>query len=221
MSPDIVSGKTGTSQKLDDPSNPNAVVSSMIGVAPTDDPQYAVLVVMDEPHDSNNYGGVIASPVVGNIMSEILPYLGVELKYTAAELAKLDIKTPSLLGRTISDVKGMLTAQGLKAQFEGSGPTITGQVPTAGDPIPKNGTVILYTGNAQIQNSITVPSLIGMTSAQAKQALVSIGLNPEFEGTGLTDSGDVAYNQDKTAGAKVAPGTVVTVKFRNNNIKVQ
>lgn len=216
-----IGGKTGTSQKLDDPSNPNAVVSSMIAVAPTDDPQYAVLVVMDEPHDSNNYGGVIASPVVGNIMSEILPYLGVEPKYTAEELAKLDIKTPSLLGMTVADVKSMLTAQGLEAQFEGNGPTITGQVPTAGDSIPKNGTVILYTGNAQIQNSITVPSLIGMTPEQAKQALVCIGLNPEFNGIGLDDSDEAAYDQDKAAGTKVAPGTVVTVKFRNNNVKVQ
>jgi stage V sporulation protein D (sporulation-specific penicillin-binding protein) len=216
-----IGGKTGTSQKLDDPSDPNAVVSSMVGVAPTDDPQYAVLVVMDEPHAPNNFGGVIASPIVGNIMSEILPYLGVEPKYTAAELAKLDIKTPDLSGRTVSDVTTQLKAQGLKVNVIGNGQTVTTQVPLAGNPIPQNGTVIVYTGSAQIQNSVTVPSLSGMTPAQANSALVSAGLNPNFVGTGLTDAGEAAYDQDKTAGSKVAPGTVVSVKFRNNNIKVQ
>lgn len=215
-----IGGKTGTSQKLDDPSNPNAVVSSMVAVAPTDDPQYAVLVVMDEPHASDNFGGVITAPVIGNIMSEILPQLGVEPEYTAQELAQLDVKTPDLSDRPISSVKSLLTSQGLKVTVVGSGSTVTGQVPSAGGPIPKNGTVTVYTGDAKIQSSVAVPNVVGMTPTQADNALTNVGLNADFLGTGLDDSGVTAYEQGTPAGTKVSPGTVVSVKFRNNNMNV-
>lgn len=215
-----IGGKTGTSQKLDDQKDHSAVVSSMICVAPTDDPQYAVLVVMDEPHVADNFGGVIAAPVVGSIMSEILPYLGVEPKYTSAELASMDIKTPNALGMTVAAAKNLLGTQGLSANVVGNGQTVTTQYPAAGNQIPKSGTVTLNTGGSSAATSVTVPNVVGMTPKQAQSTLKSSGLNPDLVGTGLDDSGVTAFEQDHAAGSKVLPGTVVSVKFRNNNLNV-
>lgn len=216
-----IGGKTGTAQKLDS-TDTSARVAEFAGVAPSDDPQIAVLFMMDEPHNPvSNYGGVIASPVVGNIFSEILPYLGVEPQYTQDELSKMAIKAPNMVGRTVTDAVSALKQAGLSVSVQGNGQTVTSQSPASGEAIPRNGTLVIYTGNAAAQATATVPSLIGMTPAQAGQALSSAGLNSNFSGASLSDDGEAAYEQDKAAGSKVAPGTVVTVKFRNNNIKVQ
>jgi stage V sporulation protein D (sporulation-specific penicillin-binding protein) len=215
-----IGGKTGTSQKLDQ-SNPNALIASFVGVAPCDDPQYAILLLMDEPNASNNYGGVIAAPVVGNIFSEILPYLGVEAQYTASEQAKLDVKTPNLVGQTVTAAKATLSGDNLTMVQQGSGTKVTAQVPESGRPIPQGGRVIIYTGDTQVKSNVTVPNVLGLTATQANNAIAAQQLNIELVGNKLTDSGVTAYAQNPVAGTKVPLGTVVTVQFRNENVKVQ
>ena len=78
-----VGGKTGTSEKL--PRGNGKYVGSFVGVAPMDDPQIAVFVMIDEYENTALGGGTTAAPTVGNIMADILPYLGVEPQYTAEE----------------------------------------------------------------------------------------------------------------------------------------
>lgn len=215
-----IGGKTGTSQKLDKKNDPNVVVS-FVGIAPADDPQIAVLLLMDEPHAPVNFGGVIAAPVVGNIFSEILPYLGVEPQYTPEEMQKLDVKTPSLTGKNTSEADALLKTDGLKMNVQGNGANITSQIPEAGQPIPRGGTVIVYTGGTPVQNTATVPNIAGMTPTDANTAVINAGLNIEFEGNGLNNSGEKAFAQNPAAGTKVPPGTVVTAQFRNEEITVQ
>lgn len=216
-----VGGKTGTSQKLDKPNDPNALICSFVGIAPADNPKIAVLLLLDEPHAPINFGGVIAAPVVGNIMSEILPYLGVEPQYTAEEEQKLSVKTPNTVGQNVSQIETSLKNAGLNPVVQGSGQTVTSQVPEAGQPIPRGGKVILYTGNAAVQSTATVPNVVGMTPSEANSAIAAEGLNIDLVGTGLTDSGEKAFQQSPAAGTKVPPGTVITVQFRNEEVKVQ
>lgn len=213
-----VAGKTGTSQKLDKDKGKSLRIASFVGFAPADNPKVAVLFMMDEPHASSNYGGVIAAPVVGNIMSEILPYLGVEPKYTAEELAKLDVKTPNLVGRKVTDVTNSLRTVGLNIRKIGTGDTVTSQVPAQGESIPKGGTVIVYTGNTG-ESTVTVPKLTGMTPSEVNKAASEYNLNVKFVGTGLDASGVKSYEQGVAAGSHVSPGTVITVKFRNEQMK--
>lgn len=215
-----VGGKTGTSQKLGD-SNSEARIASFVGIAPADDPSIAVLVVIDEPHAANNFGGVIAAPVVGKIMSEILPYLGVEPQYTAEEQAKLDVKTPNLIGMDVDKATALLQNDKLTEIIKGNGKKVTAQVPETGRPIPRGGRVILYTDNAKVENTVTVPNVVGLTVSQANSTIAAQNLNIELVGTGLSDSGVKAYAQNPAAGSKVSPGTVVTVQFRNENVKVE
>jgi stage V sporulation protein D (sporulation-specific penicillin-binding protein) len=215
-----IGGKTGTSQKLDQ-DNADALIASFVGIAPADDPQYAILVLLDEPHAANNYGGVIAAPVAGNILSEILPYLGVEAQYTAEEQEKLDVKTPDLVGKTVTEAKTTLSKDKLATIVDGGGSKVTAQVPESGRPIPQGGRVILYTGDAQIKNTVTVPDVSGMTASQANSAISAVNLNIELVGTGLSESGVKAFAQSPAAGTKVPIGTVITVQFRNETLKVE
>lgn len=215
-----IGGKTGTSQKLGN-EDKNARIASFVGIAPADDPQIAVLLEIDEPHSDNKYGGVIAAPVVGKLLSEILPYLGVEPQYTPEEQAKLDIKTPNLVGMDIDEAIRKLQNDKLNETTIGKGKKVTAQVPESGRPIPRGGRVILYTGNAEIENTITVPNVIGMTPSQANSVISARNLNIEISGTGLSEKGVKAYNQSPSAGQKVAPGTVITVQFRNEDVKVE
>ena len=90
-----IGGKTGTSE---DGVNTGKYVASFIGVAPIEDPEIVILVTLYNPTgEGGHQGGGVASPVSGNILSEVLPYL--ELQKEKEELA--DIKVPNLIGKTI------------------------------------------------------------------------------------------------------------------------
>ncbi len=212
-----VGGKTGTSQKLDQPGS-TSVICSFIGIAPCDDPRYAVLVLLDDPHAPSNFGGTIVAPVVGNLFSEILPYLGVKAEYTPGELEKLEVKTPNTVGQKLSAAEADLQKAGLKVSAQGGGQTVTAQVPEAGGPIPRGGTVILYMGGASVEDSVRVPKLTGLTAAQASAAAEASGLNISLQGNSVTQAGEVSYAQSMAEGAKVPPGTVVTVQFKDDTI---
>lgn len=77
-----IGGKTATSQTL--PRSANKYISSFIGFAPMDDPQVMVLLIINNPQGVY-YGGTIAAPVVKEIFSNILPYLGIERDETDVE----------------------------------------------------------------------------------------------------------------------------------------
>ncbi len=94
------------------------------------------------------YGGTVAGPVMKELMSNILPYLGIEPEYTQEEL-KLDevkeIEVPDLTGRKIGEAKNELYKAELKADIKGEGESVTGQFPRAGEKVNTNAKIILYT----------------------------------------------------------------------------
>ena len=209
-----VGGKTGTSQKL--AGDAAARVASFCGFAPAYDPQVVVLVVLDEPHGGNIYGGTIAAPVAGKILSEILPYLGVEPQYTESELATLDKTTPSVTGQSVGDARAAIAAAGLNCKVIGSGDTVERQMPSAGKSISESGTVVLYTGTEEA-TMVEMPDFSGMSVSQANATAGERGLNIKFSGNSLTKNGAVAYAQDYAPGTSVEIGTIVTVSFRLEN----
>ncbi|AVQ96619.1 penicillin-binding transpeptidase domain-containing protein [Ethanoligenens harbinense] len=214
-----IGGKTGTAQKLD-VADSTARIASFCGVAPCDDPQVAVLLLMDEPHNTtSNYGGVIAAPVVGTIFSQILPYLGVQPQYTPEELAKVEVQAPNAVGRKAADAAQQFTAAGLNVQMVGGGDTVTAQMPAAGEMVPKGGSVVLYTGGAQPASTAVVPNLIGQTPEQVNAAMAAAHLNVNFTGLAQDATGETAYAQSQPVGAQVPPGTVVEVRFRDSTVK--
>lgn len=212
-----VAGKTGTSQKVDQKNEEGRItdyVASFCGFAPYYDPEVAIIVLLNEPHGTSIYGGTISAPVAGSILAEVLPYLGVEARYTEAELAKMSVTAPNLTGKSVSDAKGVLTSYSLNYKVIGNGATVTRQVPAASTTVPAGGTVALYTENTSAQKTVTVPDFSGMTLSQANSKAASAGLNLKIKGSSLESPGTVAYQQSVEAGTSAEIGTVITVSFR-------
>ena len=211
-----IGGKTGTAQKTDTDQPDGYLVASFVGIAPSDDPQYAVLIILDEPHSPiNNYGSTIAAPVAGDLFSQILPYLGVtSVNSDAAQQAA----TPNLSGKSVADATRILNDNSLKIHVMGSGQAVTGQSPGAGSILQKGGTVYIYTGDAQPQSTAAVPNLAGLSPGKVSSALAAAGLNVQFVGLAQDSATAAAYEQETASGTKVTPGTVIAVKFRDTNL---
>jgi len=213
-----VAGKTGTSEKIDDyvATGIKNYISSFIGFAPADDPEYAILVMLDTPSNGEIYGGIIAAPVAGDILSDILPYLGVQPQYTEEELATLDIAIPSYMDKTLSEVEKELVDAEIKYKIKGNGETVVAQMPEAGSTMPQSGTVILYTGEASPSKNITIPNLVDYSVAGATNRIKQSGLNVRVVGNANAGSDALVISQSPAAGTVVAEGAVVTIRTNSS-----
>lgn len=212
-----IGGKTGTSQKVSKilaTGESGLYVASFCGVAPINDPEISLLVILDEPHGDAYYGGTIAAPVGGQILSEILPYLGYEPQYSNDELSKMAVKIPSVTGQTVEYAKKAITDKGLTCKVIGDGDTVIKQFPTATDSLYSDGVVMLYTEETAGVKKVQVPSFIGLSVSAANEQAKNKNINIQFSGTSLSGSGVVAYKQSIEEGVEVDEGTIVTVFFR-------
>lgn len=216
-----IGGKTGTSQKvseeLQNTTGERLRISSFCGIAPMDDPQVAVLVVLDEPHADNVYGGTIVAPVGGRVLADILPYMGVEPQYTEEELETMAINPPDVVGKSVSQAKAEIQSANLRVKVVGEGETIERQVPTSNQSIAENGIVVLYTEGAGESTMVTVPDLTGMAVAGVNVTAADANLNVEFAGASLTSGGALSYQQSVAAGEQVEAGSTITVYFRTED----
>ena len=220
-----IGGKTGTADKTGTRTadNPQGdVVVSFMCFAPADDPQYIMLLTMDTPSRTTGtavYGGTMVAPVASQIMSEILPQLGIEPDYTAEELVGADTTVPNLVGQTSADAEDRLESLGFSYRTVGDGDTVTDQTPVGGAIVPGNATIILYLGEEKPDTPCTVPNVVGMTASAANKAITNAGLIMKVTGTTSASSGNVyAITQSLPGGTEAAAGTVVTVQFGDNSV---
>jgi len=218
-----VAGKTGTSEKVaqDAAGGRKEYIVSFIGYAPADDPQVVCLILMDTPSPSTGIyisGGQMAAPVVGKVLADVLPYLGVERRYTEAEQKYLDRPVPSLVGMTPDGAKKALSDAGFAARVLGEGDLVTDQLPQTGTVVAAGTTVILYAGQSVSPDTETVPELTGFSYAQARDLLGSRGLFLRSDSTVLADSDlvRVAF-QSVAAGESARHGDVVAVTLFNDD----
>ena len=215
-----IGGKTGTADKTGTktPENPKGdIVVSFMCFAPADDPQYIMLLTMDTPsRTTGTYpsGGNMVAPTASAIMSEVLPYLGIEPDYTAAEMVGADVTVPNVVGLTADAAKEKLSALGFACQVVGEGANVTDQTPAGGAIIPNNAAVILYLGQQKPTDLCTVPNVVGKTASEANTTLTNAGLILRVSGATSTSSGNAfALSQSIPADTKVEAGTVVTVQL--------
>ncbi len=217
-----ICGKTGTSEKVSKYNQEGGeaggatmqYIASYCGFAPVDDPEIALLVYFDEPDTSGNYyGSAVAAPVFASMMSEILPYLGVEPQYTEDEASELDIATPTVIGSSVSEAISTLESSGLSYSVYGEGDTVLTQSPEPGVSIPSDGTVVLFTDADSTSETVTVPDLVGYSYSDANDIAASCGLQIKVTGASATSGNGVSNAQSVQAGEQVAPGTVITVNF--------
>lgn len=219
-----IAGKTGTTTKTatEAATGKKEYMVSFCGIAPADDPKYAILVILDNPsQDSGIYisGGGMVAPVVGGMFSEILPYAGIEPTYTEDEKASADVTLPSVVQSGLADAENTLTSLGVETRVIGNGDTVVAQLPAANAAVAPGTTVLLYTEGAPPGEQVSVPNLSGMTADQAKEALQSVGLF--LNSSGATGSDAVVSKQYTAAGEQVAYGTVVKVTFSDSSIQGQ
>lgn len=210
-----IAGKTGTSEKVGADGtvgSDNKYIASYCGFAPADDPQYAVLVFFDEPTGDSYYGGAVAGPVFAKIMEEILPYLNVETKYTEDEAGSVGVSAPNVIGKTVSEATNELTNNGLKILVKGSGDTVIAQTPDPGSSVPSGGTVVVYTDEASMNQTVTVPDFTNRSLSDVNYLAAQAGLNIKVTGA-YNSSAATARTQDYAAGEQIKPGTVITVNF--------
>ena len=218
-----IGGKTGTADKRDASGKTSEMIVSFLCFAPADDPQVIMLITLDTPgRNTGTYpsGGNMVAPMSGQIMSEILPYLGIEPSYSAEELLGADTTVPNVVGMTVAEAQQRLKDRGFGSRIIGSGDEITDQTPLGGAIIPGKSTVILYAGEEKSDALCIVPQLIGRTAVDANTVTANAGLLIRF--TGTTDNGNDAVrvvSQSEEAGTQLPAGTVITVQLGDHTVQ--
>lgn len=203
-----IGGKSGTAERTDRHLRGDGdyyKMMSFAAVLPIDDPEIEVFVLLDDPRWFKDYASQVVAPVVGNIISEIAPYLGIE--QDAAYNPTGTVKVQTCLEYTWTNAQVTLNRLGLKHKLIGpSSGTIVYQYPVGGSVVPAGSTVYLYT--ATDQNAMTtVPNVTGKTGTFAEQMLRAANLNVQFSG----DSSGKVVAQDVQSGTTAAYGTIVTL----------
>ena len=213
-----IGGKTGTADK----GQTGDVVVSFLCFAPADDPQVIMLITMDTPSRATGVyvsGGNMVAPTASSVMSEILPYLGIEPSYSAEELLGMDTTVPNVIGMSVDEAKAKLKERVLSCRVEGDGDTITDQTPAGGAIIPGKSVVILYANEKKSTDKCVVPTLLGRTPSEANTVAVNAGLLIRFSGTTGSESSSIrVLSQNLEAGTEVDAGTVITVQLGDTSV---
>ena len=220
-----IGGKSGTSQRLmytgqyDDQSTEyeNAEQqeygASYCCFTPADDPEIILLVLADMPNrDIGYYGSKVAVPTARNILTDVLPYLGISPEYSTEELANLDVKVPLLEG-PLDDALATLEGMDIQYKIVGEGSTVVTQSPLTGTTVAKGGTVYLYTESSHTVDYTEVPDLVGLDPVTANDSIVYCQLNYVARGASVNHAGVAVSKQYPEAGSKVAVGTTIELEF--------
>lgn len=215
-----VGGKTGTSEKIDvfdeDGNRTEDKICSFIGVVPIDDPQYVVLVALDSPSQDTGLligGGAMAAPTVSSILTDVLPYLGINPDISDDDLNLITLSVPDVTGMTEAEAAAALSEKSFTYRKVGEGAIVMGQIPAAGTAIPGKSEVILYFSQEAPDTTVEVPDFTGMTLVAANNQATSSGLYMLVTGVNQDAYNVTATYQNPAAGTEVPIGTTVTVEF--------
>ena len=205
-----IAGKTGTAQKVGAGGYvPGKYVASFVGFAPADNPQVAMLVIIDEPVGIY-YGGQIAAPVFGAAIKDIMEYLKVAQRIeenSDPEQLEAHVSVPDVINLEIPEATKLLQKAGLNARVEESGTRVADQIPKPGSRVPKGTNVLVYTLTPRYGLSfVTVPECSGLTMKEASDILGQVGLSISPIG-----SGNKVVKQDPLPGSKIISGASITV----------
>ena len=210
-----IGGKTGTSEPVAGKEEVGYIVS-FVAISPVENPEIVALIQVYNPGGSNPEGSKIAAPTMAEILSEVLPYIGMTSDNVTTDILNLDnnvtpsyIQVPNITNKTVTEAEKILEEYGLKSlvSIEGDKNSIlvTEQYPAANTDILSNSTILLYTEENDIRTSQTVPDLFGMTLAAARSTLNSKNLNISYEGSGKVVEQSIEKNET------VEEGTIIHV----------
>ena len=204
-----IGGKTGTAQVyVDGVVSSDRHIGSFLGFAPIDDPQIAVLVIVEEADVAIDFGSVTAAPYARDILEQTLLYLGIAPSTDEPEPERVCV--PDVTGMNLTDASAAVKAAGLDCVFDGEGGIVTNQLPAAGASMTKGALMMLYVDNlTDLRNNsrVQVPDVTGLSVLEANRILRSYGLRMQIQGSGL------AVSQEPAAGDEVFPSASVAVTF--------
>lgn len=208
----LVGGKTGTAQVYKEGKIVRDVhIGSFLGFAPANDPRIALLVIVDEADTPVDYGGTTAAPFAGQILSDVLPYLGCK---TVSDAERMEREVPDLTGLSLAQARQLASEEGFRVLDDGNGAVVTAQMPGAGAKLIAGGQMMLYTytdNPPEPEQVVCVPDVLGQSLAQAATLLRQRGLEMQIEGSGY------AVRQEPAAGSYAAQGSIVRVNFEMPN----
>lgn len=209
-----IGGKTGTSEppvgKIEE-----GYIASYVAIAPTEKPEICLLMALHDPQGSSHQGGQICGPVVGQMLSEILPSLGlnsneIQATTTSSESEATTATIPDIRNKTVTEAEKILSQSGFQTKISISGDKnstlVTDQVPKPGTILTKNSIIMLYSKENETRISVSVPNLKGLTIDQAKSSLLGKNLNIVIEGNGT-----IIESQSVMPNSSVEEGTVIKV----------
>ena len=204
-----IAGKTGTSEPPVGHEE-DGYVASFLAIAPVENAKVVALLSLYGPQGKQHYGGQIAAPVVSQVLSEVLPYLGIPSNdSTQSTTSSSSVTIPDLRNKTVSEANQILEDLGLNCiTSANSDEIITSQTPKAGVSLTSNGIVCVYTESNGSSVSVTVPDLKGKNLSQATYSLKAKNLNIQATGSGIVVSQNIAV------GTSVEQGTVVEVTLQ-------
>lgn len=210
-----IGGKTGTSEPVYNKTE-EGYVASYVAISPVEDTQVVLLLTLYDPPKSNHQGGQLAGPVVSQMLSEILPYLGIPSNENSSDSSSSDnlIVVPDVRNKTVSEAEKILKNSGFSTKTYVNGDAnntlVVDQTPKPGVSLSKNSVVVLYGEGNDVATSVTVPDLKGMNASQASNTLKEKNLNISIEGSGTVISQDAAKDE------QVQEGTVIKVTLKQN-----
>ncbi len=213
-----IGGKTGTSEKVTHElvTGEKQYIVSFVGVAPADDPEIAVLVLLDNPSTETGIyisGGQMAAPVVGDIMADVLPYLGYEPQYLEEELANMDKRVPDVSGMSVVEASEAIEAAGLRYRLIGTGDSITEQLPMAGVLVASGSEMIIYAESHMSDDREILLDVSGLTYAEARDRLSYYGIYVSTDSVVTDAESQRVLSQNLEAGTYVEHGTIVEVRL--------
>ena len=207
-----IGGKSGTAERTDRHLRGDGdyyKAMSFAAVLPIDDPEIEVFVLLDDPRWIHDYASQVVAPVVGNIISEVAPYLGIEQDANYNPTGNVTVQT--CLDYTWTNAQVTLNQLGLQHKLIGSNGNIVYQYPVGGSSVPVGSTIYLYTNTDQ-DAMTTVPDVTGKSGSFASQMLKAANLNVQFEG----DSSGRVVSQSAAAETSAAYGTIVTLTMESD-----
>jgi len=212
-----IGGKTGTSENIEalvQNEDGNSRIVSFAGFAPADDPEVLVLVLMDTPSQSTGIhisGGVMAAPVVGNMLADILQHLEIRPQYTIEQRQDLNVSVPRFLNNSVEEAAEMLANHGFEVEVIGDGNEVTWQLPAPNGIVTSGTRVRLYAGEDIPEHFAAMPNLAGMSYENARAQLEQLGFFIRTIGVPKSDTNAIISIQSIQAGSYARYGSVVEV----------
>lgn len=207
-----IGGKSGTAERTDRHLRGDGdyyKAMSFAAVLPIDDPEIEVFVLLDDPRWLHDYASQVVAPVMGNIISEVAPYLGIEQDANYNPTGNVTVQT--CLDYTWTNAQVTLNKLGLKHKLIGQNGNIVYQYPVGGSQVPAGSTIYLYTTTDQ-DAMTTVPDVSGKSGGFAAQMMSAANLNVQFEG----DQSGRVVSQSVAAESSAAYGTIVTLTMESD-----